>query len=109
MRHLLALPALCTVLAACAAPQAGDVFTLEPGRAVTMALGMRLTLDAADDSRCPPGVRCVWAGKLAYRFGIRRGGALLETFTLSPGEPGVAPGVLGGRRVVLDESSVRPP
>lgn len=112
MRHLLVLPVLCTALAACAtpgAPPGPQAFTLEPGQRVEAAPGVTLAFDSVDDSRCPPGVRCVWAGRLIYRFSIGRAGGSLETFSLSPGEPGATPAALAGRRVVLDESSVPAP
>ncbi|MEN3275540.1 MAG: hypothetical protein V7631_1330 [Massilia sp.] len=112
MRHLLVLPVLCTALAACAtpaAPRGPQAFTLAPGQRVEAAPGVTLVFDSVDDSRCPPGVRCVWTGRLVYRFSIGRAGSTVETFTLSPGEPGATPAVLAGRRVVLDESSVPAP
>lgn len=111
MRHLSALSVLCATLAACAAPAAprpAGSFTLERGQSAEVAPGVTLTFEAVDDSRCPPGVRCVWAGKLSYRFSIRRGSDAPETFVLSPGQPGAAPAVLAGRRIVLDEGAIPP-
>lgn len=112
MRHLPALPIVCATLAACAAPAAprpAAAFTLEPGQWAEVAPGLTLVFEAVDDSRCPPGVRCVWAGKLAYRFSIRRGRSAPETFTLSPGQPGATPNALNGRRIVLDEDAIPAP
>jgi len=113
MRHLLALPVLCTALAACAtpaaSPQAAARFSLESGQEVLVAPGVMLRLESVEDSRCPPGVRCVWAGRLACHFAIRRDGDRPETFTLSPVAPAAAPDILGGRSIVLDESSLPPP
>jgi hypothetical protein len=111
MRHLLFLPVFCATLAACAAPAAprpAGTFTLERGASAEVAPGIVVTFDSVDDSRCPPGVRCVRAGKLSYRFSIRRGGDAPDTFSLSPGQPGAAPAVLGGRRIVLDDSAIPP-
>jgi len=111
MRHLFALPVLCATLAACAAPAAPRIagtFTLERGARVEVAPGVTVAFEAVDDSRCPPGVQCVWAGKLSYRFSIRRGSEASETFALSPAQPSAAPAVLGGRRIVLDVSAIPP-
>jgi hypothetical protein len=112
MRHLFALPVLCATLVSCAAPAAprpARTFMLERGARAEVAPGITITFEAVDDSRCPPGVLCVWAGKLSYRFSIRRGGAAPDTFSLSPGQPGAAPAVLGGRRIVLDEGAIPAP
>jgi hypothetical protein len=111
MRHLLALPLLCTMLSACAAPAAPQAsrFTLESGQSVQVAPGVMLRLESVEDSRCPPDVRCVWAGRLACHFAIRRDGDLPDTFTLSPVAPSAEPRMLGGRSIVLDESSLPPP
>ncbi|KQQ91823.1 hypothetical protein [Massilia sp. Leaf139] len=113
MRHLLLIPVACITLAACAGapgvlPSAGP-FTLEPGGSAEVMPGLTLSFDAADDSRCPPGVRCVWAGKLVYRFSIRQDGAALEEFTLSPAQPEAAPKALNGRRIVLDADAISAP
>lgn len=111
MRHLL-FPIVCATLAACAAPGAPrpeSRFTLERGQAVELAPGLSLHFDEVEDSRCPPGVYCVWAGKLSYRFSIRRAGAAPETFTLSPGAPGATPATLDGRRIVLIEDTIPAP
>jgi len=112
MGHRLLPHLLCLTLAACAAPatpQAAGPFTLERGQGVELAPGLSLRFDAVDDSRCPGGVQCIWAGKLDYRFSIRRAGAALDSFTLSPGQPSATPAALDGRRIVLDQSSIPAP
>lgn len=108
MRHLLLLPPACIALAACAAPAAPrpGAVTLARGASAELAPGVVLTFEAVDDSRCPPGVQCVWAGRLIYRFSIRRGSDAPESFTLSPTEPEAAPGALGGRRIRLDTTAI---
>jgi hypothetical protein len=111
MRYLPFVPVLCATLAACAAPAAprpAASFTLERGASVEVAPGVTVAFEAVDDSRCPPGVQCVWAGKLSYRFSIRRGSDAPETFALSPAQPSAAPAALDGRRIVLDESAIPP-
>jgi len=116
MRHLLLVPAACIALAACAAPAAprpAGTFmlelTLERGASAELAPGVTLTFESVDDSRCPPGVQCVWAGRLGYRFSIRRGGDAPESFTLSPAQPEAAPGALAGARILLDTATIPAP
>ena len=111
MRHFL-LPAACIVLAACASPAApkpAGPFTLERGASAELAPGVTLTFESVDDSRCPPGVQCIWAGRLGYRFSIRRGSDAPESFTLSPGQPEATPGALAGRRILLDTATIPAP
>lgn len=112
MRHLLLAPVFCATLAACAAPGAprpAASVTLAPGQSAEVAPGVTLTFEAAEDSRCPPGMRCVRAGTLVYRFSIRQGEAAPDTFTLAPGQPAASPAHLGGRRIVLDETAIPAP
>lgn len=117
MRHLLALPFACIMLGACAASggpgaPAARAITLAPGESRQLASGATLRFDEAEDSRCPPGVRCVWAGKLSCRFSLvpaHPGGAAPESFTLVPGEPAHASPLLGGARLALDEASLPAP
>jgi hypothetical protein len=112
MRHLLLLPAACIALAACAAPAAprpAGTFTLERGASAELAPGVTLTFESVDDSRCPPGVQCVWAGRLSYRFSIRRGSDAPESITLSPAQPEAAPGALAGARILLDTATIPAP
>ena len=108
MRHLLLPPFACIALAACAAPAAPRLgaVTLARGASAELAPGLILTFEAVDDSRCPPGVQCVWAGRVIYRFSIRRAGEPATSFTLSPSEPEAAPEALGGRRIRLDTAAI---
>ena len=109
MRHLLLFPVACAALIACAAPaapHAAETFTLERGQSVDVAPGVTVTFEAVEDSRCPPAMRCVHAGKLVYRFSIKRAGAALETFTIEPGATGPALTSLDGRRIALDEHTI---
>jgi hypothetical protein len=116
MRYLLLLPTACIALAACATPAtpkpAGASsleLTLERGASAELTPGVRLTFESVDDSRCPPGVQCVWAGRLSYRFSIRRGGDAPESFILSPAQPEAAPGTLAGGRLQLDTATIPAP
>ena len=106
------MPLVCAVIVACATPAAphpAGPFALARGASVLVAPGVSVTFDAVEDSRCPPGVQCVWAGRLSYRFSIRRGDAAPEHFTLSPAQLEAAPAALGGRRIVLDADTIPPP
>lgn len=111
MRHLLALPFACIMLTACAAPgcSSAHAITLAPGESRQLPSGATLRFDEVEDSRCPPGVRCVWAGKLSCRFSLAQDGAAPESFTLSPGEAAHVSSLLGGARLALDEASLPAP
>lgn len=84
------LPTALFLLAALAtAPcSAGDsprssTLTLQVGKAVELPQGKgTLTLDSVDDSRCPNGVVCAWAGDAVAHL-TARGGGKPEAVTLS--------------------------
>jgi hypothetical protein len=100
------------MLAACATtppPPATGSFTLEPGQNVALAPDLLVQFDGVDDSRCPPGVLCIWAGKLSYHFSIRQARGAPAAFDLSPAEPAAAPALLGGRHIVLDTHAIPAP
>ncbi|MCE9585786.1 hypothetical protein K8R04_00515 [Candidatus Uhrbacteria bacterium] len=42
--------------------------TFSIGESMTFQDGMKLTLTAINDSRCPSGVQCIWAGELSPVF-----------------------------------------
>src|SRR5688572_22663536 len=54
------------------APPASAAFntsaTFSIGESMTFADGMKLTLTAINDSRCKPGVQCIWEGELSPAF-----------------------------------------
>lgn len=89
------------------APPQDAVYPLRPEQSVTLAHGLVLTYDSYSDSRCPANARCVWAGKLIFRFLID-GPNGVEEFTLGPDQPTALPAALHGARVVLDMSSIPP-
>ena len=70
MRRLSLL--LVLVLAGCAhAPQGGKTQTLslEEGQTGTLSNGGKITFaNVVNESRCPTGVQCVWAGTATVRF-----------------------------------------
>jgi len=99
---------LMTILAGCAAaPPQDAVYPLRPEQSVALAHGLVLTYDSFSDSRCPANTRCVWAGKLIFRFLIA-GPDDVEEFTLGPDQPTAAPASLHGARVFLDTSAIPP-
>jgi hypothetical protein len=99
---------LMTLLAGCAAaPPQDAVYPLRPEQSVALAHGLVLTYDSFSDSRCPANTRCVWAGRLIFRFLIDGPGGV-EEFTLGPDQPTAAPAALHGARVVLDTSAIPP-
>ena len=100
--------ALIQLLAGCtAAPLQDAVYPLRPEQSVTLARGLVLTYDSYSDSRCPANARCVWAGRLIFRF-LVDGPDGAEEFTLGPDQPTAAPAALHGARVVLDMSAIPP-
>lgn len=78
---------------------------LVPHQTATLAPGVTLTYDSVSDSRCPPGVKCIWAGRLDYHLTLRSGEAV-ENFALAPDKTAHASPLLPGARIELDISSV---
>jgi hypothetical protein len=85
---------------AVAAPLPGSTLSLTERQSIVVAPGAILTYDSVNDSRCPPDVQCLVAGKVVYSFTLKRGDTL-EHFTLSPAEPAFTSAVLNGQRVTL--------
>jgi hypothetical protein len=96
-------------LSACASNGGGTSsngpFRLMPHDSATLAPGVTLTYDSVSDSRCPPGVKCIWAGRLDYRFTLKSGNTV-ETFSLAPDKASHTSGLLPGARIELDTSAV---
>lgn len=107
--RLTALAAVFTLSTACvhAAPGAGAVISLTEHQSVMVAPGAILTYDSVNDSRCPPDVHCVMAGKVVYSFTLKQGDTL-EHFTLTPAEPAFASDALGGKRIILADAAPPP-
>ena len=96
------------ILAGCAAaPPQDAVYPLRPEQSVAVARGLVLTYDSFSDSRCPANTRCIWAGRLIFRFLID-GPDGVEEFALGPDQPTAAPASLHGARVALDTSAIPP-
>ena len=59
-------------------------FSLKVGQMVRFpAEKMELKLISFNDSRCPAGVQCVWAGELAFNFSFKADGLPPESFSLA--------------------------
>ena len=103
--RLVTLAAVFFAATACAhaAPGAGPIVSLTERQSATVAPGTILTYDSVNDSRCPPDVQCVVAGKVVYHFTLKQGDTL-EHFALTPAEPDYASPVLGGKRIALAET-----
>lgn len=71
--------------------------TVRPGEAVELAVGESVALAGetravtfvrvAEDSRCPRGVTCVWAGRAVVELALALPGRPAETVRLVVGEP----------------------
>jgi hypothetical protein len=97
-----------TGLSACAsAPLKDGIYPLQPGQRVALSGNTTLTYDSFSDSRCPANARCVWAGRLSFRF-VLDGPAGKEEFALGPDQLAAMPKSLAGARVALDPSSIPP-
>lgn len=96
-------------LAACASTATGSEaaivdgtdFDMQVGQTVTLADSSRLRyLRVVNDSRCPPGVHCVWAGDAIVAFEWSPPGGSAQGFELHTGlEP--RSHAIGARRLVL--------
>jgi|GEM_PF-3137484 len=59
-------------------PEFGDARLFHIGqeaeRQLTYPDGLKVFLKSIDDSRCPEGVQCIWAGELSYTFTLSKDG-----------------------------------
>jgi hypothetical protein len=63
-------------------PELGHPFEMKPDEVVTIQ-GLRITFEGvAEDSRCPSGAQCVWAGDAAAAFTLEKPPAAAEHRTL---------------------------
>jgi hypothetical protein len=70
----------------------GETVTLEVGGSARFEDGMTLRLDGIDDSRCAPGVVCIWQGELSATVAVTKDG----TETVARLGQATAPGVNAG-------------
>jgi hypothetical protein len=109
-RTLIAL-APAVVMTACATPPAPPApihtsVTLLPDKATELAPGTTLRFERVADSRCPPDVRCVWAGELRYHFTLTSA-AGSEAFSLTAQAP-AAELSQGALRIALGPAAAPP-
>lgn len=97
-------------IAACTTPSTGvpleQDFELRPGQTVSIAAtGQTVTFESVtEDSRCPAGVVCVWAGNA--RAGLRVGGAGTDSSIAL--NTGIEPRALRVGKVMLELRAVTP-
>ena len=82
--------------------------TLQPERTVAVGPNATLRYDGVSDSRCPPGVKCVWAGELAYKFTLTGPGGN-ELFGLTAEKPAFDLTSMPGVRIALGQSDMPAP
>jgi hypothetical protein len=79
----------------------GQTFTMHAGERVTFADASALRyVRVANDSRCPPGVQCIWAGDAEVAFEWTSGSGAVTAFSLHTGKDPKQQ-ALGERRLTL--------
>lgn len=99
------------LLTACASPAAGadalrridadGIFQLSVGERVALEGGTLRYLRVANDSRCPPGVQCIWAGDAEVVLQWTATGAQPDDFSLHTGR-GERSRNVGKQRLTLE-------
>ena len=102
MLAIVTMPAFVSAFAV--TPTAGTTLSMTQHQSITVAPGAVLTYDSINDSRCPPGVQCVVAGKVVYSFTLTLG-ETREQFTLSPAAPAFSPAALQGKQIALADAT----
>lgn len=93
MKRFLLIPLAAAALTGCVTYHTQSDGLVRAGIGETAALpnGAKLTpLKVLEDSRCPAGVQCVWAGQVRLAVAIERGGR--ETVELTSNKPAAAAG-----------------
>lgn len=83
-------------------------YTMTERQTLPLAERLSITYEGAEDSRCPDNARCIWPGRLSYRFTMRIG-SVAQAFYLVPGQPGYMSPALRGSRIELDHLTPPPP
>ncbi len=83
-------------------------YTMTERQTLPLAERISITYEGAEDSRCPDNARCIWPGRLSYRFTMRIG-SVAQAFYLVQGQPGYMPPALRGSRIELDHLTPPPP
>ncbi|MDH3944097.1 MAG: hypothetical protein OEV06_08400 [Anaerolineae bacterium] len=63
----------------------GEPFRLAVGESAAIGELAIMFIEVSEDSRCPQGARCVWAGQAKARVRVEKGGALLGEYELTIG------------------------
>jgi hypothetical protein len=72
LSHSIAVLVLLAAHAAGSAPELGQPFDLKPAEVATIE-GVQITFDGvSEDSRCPRGTQCAWAGDAAASITVRK-------------------------------------
>ena len=80
--HSIAVLVLLAVHAAGAAPELGQPFDLKPAEVASIE-GLEITFEGvSEDSRCPRGTQCAWAGDAAASFTLQKSPAPMLQRTL---------------------------
>ena len=80
--HSIAVLVLLAVHAAGAAPELGQPFDLKPAEVASIE-GLEITFEGvSEDSRCPRGTQCAWAGDAAASFTLQKPPAAMLQRTL---------------------------
>jgi hypothetical protein len=111
-RHIgraLLLSAACVAGLGCAsaappAPLANVPVKLAMGSSAELQPGLSISFDRVEDSRCPQGVQCVWAGQLLYFLSLH--GSTVVNFDLSTRAPRFS---AAGLSIRLDDEQQAPP
>lgn len=77
--------------------------SIKIGEAVLYPDGLNIMLEKIDDSRCPAGVQCIWAGELAPTIKIQ-GGDIKDAQQLRLGTMLAPDHVLGMYKIVLKDA-----
>lgn len=79
----------------------GQTFTMHAGERVTFVDSSALRyVRVVNDSRCPPGVQCIWAGDAEVAFEWTSGSGAVSAFSLHTGKDPKQQ-LLGERRLTL--------
>ncbi len=79
--------------------ESSQTLTLLPQASAPLGPAASLRFERVEDSRCPPDVRCITAGKLLFHFTLSA--AATEKFTLDAEQPSHASTALPGLRIAL--------
>ncbi len=80
--------------------------TLSAGKHTILPDGLQMTLVGINDSRCPGGAICVWAGEITTQFSVV-GGKIYETKEFKLGTVNAKSASLGGYTFTLNDANLR--